>query len=496
MVYQLIQPSRLLVVSHQGEDELEQYLHGAGFDVTTVPLSDAHHACSGNYNLVLVVVGSAADLSATDAASACHLPVIVLLDQYDTILMQAAIQYRVSDCLVRSQLDTFTLRRIAHHMGNGLQVVRQMLDHTVDGMIIVSEDGRILFANQTAAEMFNRRYHELESESLGIPVVLGESSEIDILHSKEELRTVEMRVGTINWMGEAAYLASLRDITPHKRLQQALQEAEAFGRAILNSLQTTIAVVDEHGTIVNVNNSWIRFARENGDPDLKATGIGVNYFDVIRKSNEHDYSRGSKVLAGMMSVLNGETHSFEMKYPCHSPTEDRWFMMRVTPLEGEGRRGLVISHIDITVQHIATRLEAHQFWDDERQQQRGRDMEAFTAFADTIRLNSENEIFETLVQRYGKLLDLALEERAFKVNHDISGEARAIAEFMGRQTAGPRDVIRMHLRTMSVKQRKATTPVKEKAYLDEGRLLVLEIMGYLTSFYRDMILADIELHNT
>jgi hypothetical protein len=46
-------------------------------------------------------------------------------------------------------------------------------------------------------------------------------------------------------------------------------------------------------------------------------------------------------------VLGSESLSFELEYPCDSPFETRWFLMRVLPLQGpEG--GAVVSHTDIT----------------------------------------------------------------------------------------------------------------------------------------------------
>jgi PAS domain S-box-containing protein len=46
-------------------------------------------------------------------------------------------------------------------------------------------------------------------------------------------------------------------------------------------------------------------------------------------------------------VLNGRLPHFEMEYPCHAPDEERWFVMRVTPLDmPEG--GAVVTHINVT----------------------------------------------------------------------------------------------------------------------------------------------------
>jgi hypothetical protein len=54
---------------------------------------------------------------------------------------------------------------------------------------------------------------------------------------------------------------------------------------------------------------------------------------------------------------------------------------------------------------------------------------------------------------------------------------------MGFLKASPRDVIELHTRTLREKN-KDVTLAKAQMYVAEGRLMVLELMGYLTSFYR------------
>ncbi|MDP3590031.1 MAG: PAS domain S-box protein, partial [Methylobacter sp.] len=51
--------------------------------------------------------------------------------------------------------------------------------------------------------------------------------------------------------------------------------------------------------------------------------------------------------AGIEAVLAGEQETFYLEYPCHSPNQQRWFYMKVSPLQGS-RRGVVVSHKNIT----------------------------------------------------------------------------------------------------------------------------------------------------
>jgi len=96
--------------------------------------------------------------------------------------------------------------------------------------------------------------------------------------------------------------------------------------------------------------------------------------------------------------------------------------------------------------------------------------------------------FDELVGRYNTLLDLALEERAYRVEHNITEQLLAISEDLGHLRAGPRDVVDMHKIAVKLKTEEANYQMRQ-AYLDEGRLLVLELMGYLVLFYRNRSLG-------
>jgi PAS domain S-box-containing protein len=93
------------------------------------------------------------------------------------------------------------------------------------------------------------------------------------------------------------------------------------------------------------------------------------------------------------------------------------------------------------------------------------------------------DTFNELVQRYADLMGLTLEQRAHNAEHDISGELRSIGERLGFLRAGPRDVVEIHSNALRGKT-KVVTPQRAQAYVEEGRLMVLELMGYLASYYR------------
>jgi diguanylate cyclase (GGDEF)-like protein len=123
-------------------------------------------------------------------------------------------------------------------------------------------------------------------------------------------------------------------------------QSPEFWQAALDSLTAHVALLDEHGTILAVNQSWRRFATDNEQPHPNAC-IGVNYLAICEKATAQE-PHAAAIVAGIHAVLDGRQKEFFTSYPCHSPHRPSWFMLRVTPFEGPGPARLVVAHENIT----------------------------------------------------------------------------------------------------------------------------------------------------
>jgi hypothetical protein len=85
------------------------------------------------------------------------------------------------------------------------------------------------------------------------------------------------------------------------------------------------AIVDNSGTIVAVNKAWKRFAKDNG-ADLSKVSEGANYLHVCERATGEQSQYARSFGEGLRSVLSSKEERFAMEYPCHSPTERRWFV--------------------------------------------------------------------------------------------------------------------------------------------------------------------------
>jgi len=91
--------------------------------------------------------------------------------------------------------------------------------------------------------------------------------------------------------------------------------------------------------------------------------------------------------------------------------------------------------------------------------------------------------FDELVRHYGTLIERALEQWAYKVEHNLSEGLRAMVEQMGALHASARDVVEIHTTALQ-RTLGGIASQKAAACAEEARYLVLELMGRLVTFYR------------
>lgn len=120
--------------------------------------------------------------------------------------------------------------------------------------------------------------------------------------------------------------------------------------SILDALPAHIALIDSEGVILGVNASWRRFA----DANMLLTsncGVGENYIEVCERAEGDCSEEAARAAVGIGDVLSGAISEFMLEYPCHSPDEQRWFRLMVTPLRDGA--GAVVMHFDVTERKLA-----------------------------------------------------------------------------------------------------------------------------------------------
>ena len=79
----------------------------------------------------------------------------------------------------------------------------------------------------------------------------------------------------------------------------------------------------------------------------------MNYINECDKASALGDLFATHAGTGIRSVISNRETNFYLEYPCHSSSEKRWFMMRVTPFQILDRNYFVISHQNITERKLA-----------------------------------------------------------------------------------------------------------------------------------------------
>jgi PAS domain S-box-containing protein len=244
-------------------------------------------------------------------------------------------------------------------------------------MVFVNVKGRVVYANRMCEEITGYTRDEFYAPGFDFLQLIARDDQ-DLFKSNFAARMTGQDVPSyeyalltkngkridaivasklIRYRGEPAILGTVTDITSRKRVERALRASQRFLQSTVDSLADNIAILDEEGTILAVNDSWRRFGQENGLA-WGDGGLGRNYLAVADSSAGKSSGLASEAARGIRAVIGGELDQFSIEYPCHRPGEQRWFVMRVTRFELAGSVRAVILHENITERKLAEETRA------------------------------------------------------------------------------------------------------------------------------------------
>jgi signal transduction histidine kinase len=249
-------------------------------------------------------------------------------------------------------------------------------------------------------------------------------------------------------LADGRVFGSCRDISERKQAEALRLANNKFRDAILDSVPSQIAVLDPTGTIVAVNQTWREYARANSalPGALDHSGqIGINYLNSCSMTPGSDSPEGEMLARdGILSVIHGTVPVFRLEYACHSPTQQRWFAMAVTPLNVENP-GVLVTHTDITEQRqlreqlLAQAVEVEMA----ASRQQLRELVAFNATAiEAERKHIAREVHDELGQVLTALrMDMSLLQMEFgALSPVLQGKVDDMKVLVDRAMQGVRDV--------------------------------------------------------
>ena len=216
-------------------------------------------------------------------------------------------------------------------------------------------------------------------------------------------------------------------------------------REVVNSISAHVAIIDGEGVILETNRAWDEFANEN-EIEQSFQSIGTNYLnicDVATDLESEDSVEAGEVAQGIRGVLNGKLSEFMTHYPCHSPEQKRWFVVRVVPLREEQEAKAIVTHENITP--IMEMQEALREKEIELLQEREKLEETNTALRVLLRQRDEDKtrLEETVYNNVDRLVLPYIEKL---LQGRLSDKHRTLAEIADNNL---RDIISPFLRTLS-----------------------------------------------
>lgn len=233
-----------------------------------------------------------------------HLPIIILSGIDDRELTDQALRAGAQDYLIKGKYTPLLLDRTLRyaiernrnkqHLRQSEERLRTIIERVSDGIVIVDQQERILFANPAAEVMFGASVQELMGQPLVFPMQEATVFEVMLDNVGQAARAVEVHQVPFVWNQRVAVLLTLRDVTSRKALEQHLraakEEAEAVARFKTSLLQNVNHDLRTPLTAI------LGFAKELADNDLP-TDIRQEFAGIIQEGSEQLLQTIESVLA-------------------------------------------------------------------------------------------------------------------------------------------------------------------------------------------------------
>ncbi|MEL4897271.1 diguanylate cyclase, partial [Crocosphaera sp. Alani8] len=188
-----------------------------------------------------------------------NIPVIFITTSLEENNIVKAFELGAVDYITKPLSIPEVLARLKNHLSIKQQQLKleeseaklnTIVTNLFDGILIVDKQGTVLFVNPAATRMLNKKKSELINYNFGIPIIVEDVAEIDIITSDRTLGMAEITINETQWQGQEVYLVSLRDITQRKRIELNLEEEIQEKQQLIIELEE-LASIDSLTNIYN-----------------------------------------------------------------------------------------------------------------------------------------------------------------------------------------------------------------------------------------------------
>jgi len=393
-----------------------------------------------------------------------------------------------------------------------------LLNSSAESIVITNGGGAIVWVNRKAEGLFGYRREEMLGRT--VEMLLPErlrrvhaahreqyaahprnrpmGAGLDLLARRKDGSEfpVEISLSHAGDGRELRIMATVADITARRAMETAVAESEARYRslidAVLDSAASGIVIRDAGFAVV-----WVNKVLEEFFGIRRTEAVGEDVRDLLRE-RVAPMIENPEAFLQRVATGDGVGEDFEIHAPAAANRPERWFEYRSEPIHsGLFVNGRIDHYYDGTELKRAEQERVQLM--EERIRELESDLHALERVARPPKAAVTAHLMGVIPLReaapapfaemsgaYGNVMDEALERRIYKTDPNLSEPLADLASRLGFLKATPRDVVELHSEVLKQKSRSAP-PARMRGYLEEGHLLLVELLGHLAAWYRNQV---------
>ena len=230
------------------------------------------------------------------------------------------------------------------------RTLETIVANSANALLVLDQNGYVLFANRAAQRLFGRRPDQLEGSPFGFPLQPGLTVDAEIIRPDQSVVIVDLRVEPIEWQGSSALLAVLHDITERKQTEQFLIETQQLLHSALDALPSAIAILNRYGQVLAANIVWLQLGPLLGVESADCA-VGASFLAAC-----HLGQPPAGLLADTIErLLQGADERFEGEFAAVGDGH-RWLAVRAVRFGNDERVRVVITLEDVSTRHQAEQI--------------------------------------------------------------------------------------------------------------------------------------------
>ena len=223
---------------------------------------------------------------------------------------------------------------------------RVVAETATDAIVTIDDEGRILFVNQAAENIFGHTVDEMRGRdvTLVMPDYLGqvhkaafqrylnsgkkhltwESVELPGLHKTGREIPLEISLGEFVKDGKHLFTAVVRDISERKRAEQKLAASERRLRTIIETEPECVKILSFDGTVLEINSAGLQMMEADAPDQV----VGKSYLSRVAPEYQKQFR------AMLEHAAQGHGRGLEFELTGFKGTT-RWMEAHATPLRNE-----------------------------------------------------------------------------------------------------------------------------------------------------------------